>query len=182
MRKRWSWVAGLAGLALALAAPGRAATVNDAILNGKVRTTLLEKFGTDALGISIDANGSAVVLSGSVDKPETKAGAKAAAAAGGGVGSVQDRITLGHGPATRTREATAEAQRNFENALLEARVKGRLFEQVGENAFKIRVHADGGIVTLEGTVPTAAIHSTARETAIRTKGVARVVDRVGGPK
>jgi len=169
------------GSALGIAATGAPATVNDAVLNGKVRTALLEKFGTDALGISIDANGSSVVLSGSVDKPETKAGARPAAAAVKGVGSVQDRITLGHGPATRTREATAEAERNFENALLEARVKGRLLEQVGENAFKIGVHAKSGIVTLDGAVPTAAIHATALQTARGTKGVVRVVDEVSRP-
>lgn len=170
------------GSALGIATGVGAATVADAVLDVKVRTALLEKFGTDALGIAIDVNGPSVVLAGSVDKPETKAGARPAASAVKGVGSVQDRITLGHGPATRTREATAEAQRNFENALLEARVKGRLLEQVGENAFKIGVHAKSGIVTLDGAVPTTAVHSTALETARGTKGVVRVVDEVGGPK
>jgi len=181
MRRKWPVGTWLAGLVLALAGTGAAATLDDALLNVKVRTALLEKFGTDALGIAIEANGTSVVLSGSVDKPETKAGARPAAAAVKGVGSVQDRITLGHGPATRTHEATAEARRNFENALLEARVKGRLFEQVGENALKIGVRARSGVVTLEGAVPTAAVHTTAIETATGTKGVVRVVDEVGRP-
>jgi osmotically-inducible protein OsmY len=170
------------GSALGIATGNSAATLDDAVLNVKVRTALLEKLGTDALGIAIDVNGPSVVLSGSVDKSETKTGARPAAAAVKGVGSVQDRITLGHGPATRTHEATAEAQRNFENALLEARVKGRLFEQVGENAFKIGVRARSGVVTLEGAVPTAAVHSTALETAKGTKGVVRVADGIGAPK
>jgi hyperosmotically inducible protein len=170
------------GSVLGIAAGTGAATVDDAVLNLKVRTALLEKLGTDALGIAIDANGPSIVLSGSVDKPETKAGAKAAAAAVKGVGHVEDRVALGRGPATRTREAAAEAQRNFENAVLEARVKGRLLEQVGENAFKIGVHAKAGIVTLDGAVPTAAIHATALETVKGTKGVTRVVDDVGGAK
>ncbi len=169
------------GSALGIAAGIGAATLDEAVLNLKVRTALLEKLGTDALGIAIEANGTFVVLSGSVDKPGTKAGAKPAAAAVKGVGSVQDRITVGHGPATRTREATAAAQRNFENALLEGRVKGRLFEQVGENAIKIGVHAKSGIVTLDGAAPSAAIHATALETAKGTKGVVRVVDEVGRP-
>ena len=182
MRRRGPAVLLLAGLALAFAAKAGAATVDDAVTNLKVRTALLEKFGTDALGIKIEANGTAVVLSGAVDKPGTKAGAKPAAAAVKGVGTVEDRITLGHGPATRTREAAAAAKRNLDNALLEARVKGRLFEQVGENALKIGVHASGGLVTLRGTVPTRPIHTTALETARATKGVVRVVDELGGPR
>lgn len=156
----------------------RAATLDEAATNLKVRTVLLEKFGADALGIHIDVAGGAVTLTGAVDKPETKAGAKEAAASVKGVSSVDERLTVGNGPGTKTNDAARKAKRNFENALLETRVKGRLFEQVGENAFKISVTARGGVVTIKGALPTAHIRATARDTAKTTKGVARLVDEL----
>ena len=183
MRNRWPVFLAMAGVVLGLSAPVRAsATLDDAVTNLKVRTALLDRFGTDALGIAIDANGPKVVLSGHVDRPATRDGAKAVAASVKGVASVENRIALGNGPATRTRAATSKAKKNLRNSLLEARVKGRLLEQVGENAFKIDVHAEDGVVTLRGSVPTAPIHATALDTAKGTKGVTRVVDDIAAPK
>jgi osmotically-inducible protein OsmY len=182
MRNRWPVFLAALGLAVGLSSAARAsATLDDALTNLKVRTALLDRFGTDALGVAIDVNGSNVVLSGHVDRPATRDGAKGVAASVKGVASVENRIALGNGPATRTRAATAKAKRNLRNSLLEARVKGRLLEEVGENAFKIDVHASGGVVTLRGSVPTAPIHATALDTAKGTKGVARVVDELETP-
>jgi len=163
---------------LAFAGASGAATFDDAATNLKVRTVLLEKFGTDALGIHIEAEGGRVTLSGSVDKGETKSGAKAAAASVKGVSAVDDRLTVGNGPGTKTNDAARKAKTNFENALLEARVKGRLFEQVGENALKISVTARGGVVTIKGALPTNHVRATARDTARATKGVVRLVDEL----
>jgi len=178
MRKGMSVLGIVVGAALVIAPALRAATLEEAGRNLEVRTALLEKFGTDALGIKIDVSGSRVTLSGAVDKPETRDGAKAVAAAVKGVAAVDDRITVGHGPATRTHEATRKAKENLDDSLLEAHVMARLLGQVGENAFRIGVHARGGVVTLRGEVPTGAIHSTAIETAKGTKGVARLVDEI----
>jgi hyperosmotically inducible protein len=168
---------------LGLFGSASAASLDDAVLNLKVRTALLEKFGTDALGIKIEVAGSNVVLSGSVDHGATRDGARPAALAVKGVSAVENRISVGNGPATRTREASLRAKTGWENSLLETRVKVRLFEQVGENAFRIGVKASGGVVTLDGTVPTEHIRATALDAARRTQGVSRVVEKMGiGPK
>ena len=160
-----------------------AASLDDAVTNLKVRTALLEKFGTDALGIKIEVAGPTVVLTGSVDQAATRDGAKPAALAVKGVSAVDNRISVGNGPATKTREASLRAKEGWENSLLETRVKVRLFEQVGENALRIGVKAAAGVVTLDGTVPTAHIRATALDTARRTQGVSRVVERMAvGPK
>jgi len=171
---------GAALLAILLAFSGAlaAASLDDAVTGVKVRAVLLEKFGTDALGIRIDVAGGNVALSGSVDRRETRDGAKAAAREVKGVSSVEDRITVGNGPATKTRIASRRAKTSWENSMLETRVKARLFEQVGENALKIRVKAEGTTVTLEGTVPTGSVRATALDTARATKGVSRVVERL----
>jgi hyperosmotically inducible periplasmic protein len=170
----------LAVLLALLALPGAlaAASLDDAVTSLKVRTVLLEKFGTDALGIKIDVASGNVVLSGSVDQSQTRDGAKAAAREVKGVSSVEERLTVGNGPATKTRSASRRAKTSWENSILETRVKARLFEQVGENALKIRVEAKGTTVTLEGTVPTGNVRSTALDTVRATKGVSRVVERL----
>lgn len=174
MRKQL--VATLLAAIVALAGTAAAVTLDDAATNFKIRTVLLEKFGTDALGIHIDVQSGHVALTGAVDKAETRAGAKAAAGGVQGVTGVDERLTVGNGPGTKTHEAAAAAKRNLENALLEARVKGRLFEQVGENALKISVTARDGVVTVKGALPTNHVRATARDTARSTKGVVRLVD------
>jgi osmotically-inducible protein OsmY len=158
---------------LASCAPLPAASLDDAMTNLKIRA---------ALGIKIEVAGSRVVLSGSVDEGATRDGAKSAALAVKGVSDVDNRVSVGNGPATKTREASLRAKAGWENSLLETRVKTRLFEEIGENAFRIGVKAAAGVVTLEGTVPTANIRATARDTARNTRGVSRVVERmaVGG--
>ena len=170
----------LAVMLALLAVPGTlaAATLDDAVTSLKVRTVLLERFGADALGIQIEVSAGNVVLSGSVDRSRTRDGAEAAAREVKGVAGVQARIALGNGPATKTRSASRRAKRSWENSMLETRVKARLFEQVGGNALKIRVQAEGSTVTLEGTVPTGSVRATALDTARATKGVSRVVERL----
>jgi len=165
-------------LVVLLPGPLAAASLDDAVTSLKVRTVLLDKFGTDALGIQIEVAGGRVVLSGSVDRAGTRDGAKAAAREVKGVSNVEDRITVGNGPATKTRTASRRAKTSWENSMLETRVKARLFEQVGGNALKIRVKAQGTTVTLEGTVPTGNVRATALDTARSTKGVSRVVERL----
>ncbi len=161
------------GLAVASAALS-SLTVDDAMKHVKIRSVLLEHFGTDALGIKIDVNGGNVVLSGSVDKPSTQELAKQAALSVGGVTAVENRIAVHGAPLTRATQAAERTENKLENALLEAKVKGRLLEQVGENALKIEVEATDGVVSLRGEVPTENIRATALDTVKHTGGVKRV--------
>jgi osmotically-inducible protein OsmY len=152
-----------------------AESFDEAVTHVKVKSVLLEHFGTDALGIEVQVNGSAVSLSGSVEKSNTQELAKQAALSVKGVATVDNRIQLGGGPAVKAKTSTSRAKTKLKNALLEARVKGRLFDEVGGNAMKIEVEASGGLVTLKGAVPSKSILTTAVDTAKKTKGVSRVV-------
>lgn len=156
------------------AATLRAESLDEAVTNVKVRGILLEHFGTDALGIKIQVNGGNVVLAGRVEKGNTQELAKQAALSVKGVTSVDNRIELGKGPASKANESTARAKVKLDDALLEAKVKGRLFDQVGGNALKIGVDAERGSVTLRGAVPTKEILKTALDTVKKTSGVRRV--------
>ena len=165
------------GIAIASAALS-SVTVDDAVRHVKIRSVLLEHFGTDALGIRIDVNGGNVVLFGSVDKPSTQELAKQAALTVGGVTSVENRIAVHGAPLTRASQAAERTENKLEDALLEAKVKGRLLEQVGENALKIEVEVSDGVVSLRGEVPTENIKATALDTVKHTGGVRRVVNQV----
>ena len=165
----------LLGLGIAAAPAALSAeSFDEAVTHVKVKAVLLEHYGTDALGIEIHVNGGNVVLSGTVEKSNTQELAKQAALSVKGVASVENRIQLGSGPATKAKTSASRAKAKLNDALLEAKVKGRLFDQVGGNAMKIEVEASGGLVTLKGAVPSKSIRETAVDTAKKTGGVARV--------
>jgi osmotically-inducible protein OsmY len=167
------------GLAVAVVSTALGAeSLDEAVTHVKVRAVLLEHFGTDALGIAIQVNGGSVVLSGTVEKSNTQELAKQAALSVKGVASVENRIQVGSGPATKAKTSANRAKAKLKDALLEAKVKGRLFDQVGGNALKIEVEASGGLVTLKGAVPSKNIRETAVETAKKTGGVRRVVSLI----
>ncbi len=153
--------------------------LEDALTNVLVRTELLTKLGWDALHIDVDVHGSEVILSGTVTKRSTQGLAKEVTLAVSGVQDVRDEIrvadTPGEGRVTRTVD---RAEREVHDALLQVRVKGRLLEEIGREAIHVEVEATDGVVSLRGTVPTAAQRDVAVQTAQQTKGVTKVVDLI----
>ena len=174
----WKLLAG-AAFALALTAlPGRLAaeSLDEAATHVRVRAVLLEHFGTDALGIEIGVSGAEVSLSGTVEKANTQELAPQAAKSVKGVEKVDNRIQVGATSVSKAKVSADRTATKLKNSLLEAKVKARLFDQVGGNALKISVEASGGVVRLTGTVPTPEIRTTAVDTARKTGGVKRVHD------
>jgi len=161
-----------------LASPLGASTLDDEILHVKVQTVLLEKLGSDAMAIDIDVHGSTVLLTGAVKKKSTQELSRDVAASVAGVKKVEDAVVVASGYDTSVKAVAREAKREIKDVLLESHVKGRLLDQVGENALKIEVEASDGIVSLRGQVPTPAIRETAMRTAKGTSGVVRVVDLI----
>ncbi len=176
-KAKWGLTLGILTLvaaAIAISRPLAAESLDEAATHVKVRAVLLEHFGTDALGVAIQVNGGNIVLSGSVEKANTQELAPQAASSVKGVEKVENRIEVGSGPATKAKTSADRTKTKFKNALLEAKVKARLFDQVGGNAMKIEVEASGSVVSLKGAVPSAEIRKTAVDTARKTGGVARV--------
>jgi osmotically-inducible protein OsmY len=163
--------------------PGVGDRVAEALLVETVRAKLLDKLGTDALGIEVDAAGDRVQLSGTVAERATQELAEEVAASVLGVRRVANRIALElrrdrPGPVGR---ATAESERELRDAALESRVKSALLSELGRYALEIEVEAVDGAVSLRGWVPDAARERLALDTARGIRGVDRVVDliRVG---
>lgn len=174
---RWKILVLFAAVSVLVAGAAKAAwNLDDAVTHVKVRTALLEKFGTDALGVRIEVNAGRVVLTGSVDQPSTRDLAREVALSVRGVHDVESRISLGAGPAAEARSAASHSESKLKDALLEMKVKGALLGQVGENAMKIEVEVSDGVVSLRGIVPNGGVRDSAIDTARSTGGVRRVVN------
>ena len=147
-------VQAMKNMALAAAVAGKLATVNvDAALTVHVRA----------------ADGT-ITLEGQAKTAREKAEYAAAARSVRGVARVIDLLAVD--PHLRG------ARETFGDAGRVAKVQAAIAAEAGLNVLKISATAKAGVVTLRGTVPTAAIRSTVTTTAARVEGVRRVVDEL----
>ncbi len=153
--------------------------VAEALTMARVRIALLEHLKKDGLGIHIDVKGDEVVLTGKVAQRSSQELAEQVAAAVQGVRVVKNRLELEveQAPAeSSVSRAVRKAESEVKDALLEARVKARLIDELGKVAFGIEVEATDGVVSLSGKVPDATRRTLARDIARKTKGVIELHD------
>jgi len=95
----------------------------------------------------------------------------------GGVAACTSSSRDGAEPAP-TRAAVTAA---LKDALLQSAIRAALVADVG--AFRVTVHVENGVATLEGTAPDAKTKAAALSAARNTSSVRNVVDRirVAGP-
>ena len=129
--------------------------LSDGLLELKVKTSLLEKLGTSAMGIEVTAENGEVTLSGTVDEKSAQELAEEVVEALDGVRSVDNDIRLekdedGEHPVG---DAVGHAESEVKDAALETKVKTRLVGEIGRHAFRIEVEASNGVVSLRGVVP-----------------------------
>jgi len=144
-----------------------------------VRLALLEKLGRDGLRIHIDVAGDKVTLSGTVAVRASQELAEEVALGVTGVRSVDNRLkTVADArPSPHPVEkAVGKAEKEVADAMLESRVKLRLFDVMGLVAFNVEVEAVDGIVSLRGTLPDPDHRDIALQAAGHTKGVTKVLD------
>ncbi len=156
-------------------------SVGEALLVTRIRVALLNRLKEDGLRVSIATHDGVVDLSGAVKNRSSVELAARAAASVKGVRSVRSRVTLAdgtQGPEPPVARVVGTVERSVGDALLEARVKGRLLEQLGKVAFKVDVDAADGVVTLSGAVPDAARRKLAADIARATSGVRDLRDRL----
>ncbi|HQU33672.1 MAG: hypothetical protein B7Z68_01840 [Acidobacteria bacterium 21-70-11] len=154
-------------------------SVGEALLVVRVRVALLDRLKEDGLRVSIATHDGAVELSGAVKNRSSVELATRAAASVKGVRSVRSRVTVAdgtQGPEPPVARVVGSVERSVGDALLEARIKTRLLEQLGKVAFKVDVDAADGVVTLSGAVPDAARKRLAAGIARSTSGVQDVRD------
>jgi hyperosmotically inducible periplasmic protein len=142
--------------------------------------------------IDVDTKDRVVTLSGAVDTPDARTRAVEIARGTEGVRDVVDQLVVSPGatPTTgvddplqergreATREATDEATPAMGDAGITTTVKTKFLGDTGVAGLQIDVDTRDGVVTLTGTVPTAAEKRRAVELAKATDGVKSVVDRL----
>jgi len=154
-----------------------ARSVEEALLESKVKVALLEHLGKEALAIEVEAAGQTVILSGTVRERVSVMVAEQVARAVPGVEAVKNLLKWQkrpeQGPLTR---GLGEAEQRVADQLLEGRVKLRLLSELGKTALSVKVEASSGVVVLAGTVPDEARKKLARSLAESTPGVRQVHD------
>ncbi|MCB1009579.1 MAG: BON domain-containing protein [Acidobacteria bacterium] len=140
----------LAGILVAGAARAadEAATDPDWMTTAKVKLTLLEKLGAEALEINVDTDEGAVTLTGDVEKRESKELAPKLAKSVDGVRSVDDRLRL-EATGTYGNSRAAEAEAEVKDAILESRMRIALIDALGTEGFRVGTEAVNGVVLLE---------------------------------
>jgi len=191
--------------AAAIAITTVACSATDPGLTTAVKTKLAADDTVKAYRIDVDTKDAVVTLKGAVDTAASRARAVELARNTEGVRDVVDQLTVTPGvtPAgmddkiqgeakEAAREADAktdEAQRKAGdatdragdaagNAALTAKVKTKFLANDDISGLKIDVDSNKGVVTLTGTVSTAAEKALALKVAKGTDGVKSVVDRL----
>ncbi len=164
---------------------GGSTDLSDALANARkeagVHIALLEKLGIDGLRVGVEVAGDQATLTGEVHKRETRELAKQVALSVDGVTKVENTIKLTPAASpenTAASKVVGEAQHDVADALLGTKVKLKLLDALGSDAFKIDVKASDGIVSLRGTVPNDHERDTAIAEAKGAKGVKKVVDLI----
>lgn len=191
----WSGIAIAALLAVACAQ-------SDPGITTAVKTKMAADDTVKSYRIDVDTKDGVVTLSGAVDTPSARERAIELARGTDGVRDVVDRLTVTPGATPTTgvddpiqegardtaREGREKAREGADrvgdaapdmgDAAITTKVKSKLLGDTETPGLKIDVDTKDGIVTLTGTVPTAAEKQRAVELAKATDGVRSVVDRI----
>ena len=171
-----------------------------------VKSKLAADDTVKAYRIDVDTKDRVVTLNGAVDTPVARDRAIELARATDGVRNVVDQLTVSPGVTPTTgvddkiqgeakeaaRDADAktdEAQKKAgdtadragdaaANAALTSKVKTKFLADTAISGLRIDVDSNNGVVTLTGTVPTAAEKDRALKVARETDGVKSVIDRL----
>jgi len=144
----------------------QSSSASDAYLATAVRANLATVDVDSATAVNVEASNGVVTLTGAAHTELERLEYSHAARSIAGVRSVDDRLLVNpHMQGLRQQSG---------DATLAARVSTAIAAQAGINVFNVRIAAQNGVVTLEGTVPSQSIEQTIVETARGISGVRRV--------
>ncbi len=145
--------------------------VSEALTGISVKTKLIEKLGTDALGIAVSVSGEKATLTGEVTKSPSQGLAEEVALSVKGIKKVDNKVTV-----KNAEGAVAASESSVKNVSLEMKVKSILLTEIGANALKIEVEAVDGVVSLRGKLDSPGTSKAAVKRTHAIKGVKKVVD------
>lgn len=159
----------LAGCGQAATDQARSAT-DDALLAASVKARIAAVDAATVGLVHVASADGVVTLTGKIANETERTAMDKAAREVGGVKTLDDRVVVDPSAPTG---AQIEA-----DLTLSAKVHTALVAQTGINAATIHADVHRGVVTLTGTVPSAAHKAVADETVRGVKGVTSLVDRL----
>ena len=148
--------------------------VTEALDAISVKSTLIDKLGADALGITVSVSGDKATLTGQVTKSPSQGLAEEVALSVKGIKQVDNKVTV-----KNAEGAVAATEASVNNVALEMKVKSILLTEIGANALKIEVEVVDGVVSLRGTLNNPDTSKAAVTKTRAIKGVKKVVDLLG---
>jgi len=172
---RWASVA-IACVVVAIAGcdkgtQGEAQSVaDDAIITTQVHAKAAAIDAATVSLLHVKSERGAVTLTGTIKTQSERVAIEKAARSVSGVHSVDDQIVV---------DANAPTGKEIEADLeLAARIHTALIAQTGVNAARVHVDVHHGVVTLTGSLPSAAHREVADQTVRTVPGVAKVIDKI----
>ncbi len=159
----------LLGINTASAAPGE--PYSDEWIEGRVSGAFAYNSGLDSSDISVDSNGGAVTLSGSVPTMVERDFAETVAKATDGVTTVSNKLTVDENMKLKTRSSFSQ---KVQDAAITAAVKTKLLTHKDTHGMAVNVDTQGNVVTLTGNVKTDLEKKTSEQLAYATSGVRQV--------
>ncbi len=148
--------------------------LSDTISAISVKSMLIDKLGSDALGITVSVTGETATLTGEVARTPSQGLANEVALSVKGIKKVDNEVTV------RNAAGTVEAsEASVKNVALELKVKTILLTDIGANALKIEVEVVDGVVSLRGKLDNPDISREAIKKTRSIEGVKNVVDLLG---
>lgn len=167
------------------AAKKTVAVLTDAEITAAVKTKFLASPKVAGLKIDVDTSNHVVTLTGPVSSKAEKAEAVRIAKGTMGVKSVVSKLVVEPASKTavqKTEDATEKAAKdtgaNITDAAITSAVKTKLLADTKVGGLKINVDTNNHVVTLTGTVKSAAEKAEAIRLASTTKGVDKVIDKL----
>jgi osmotically-inducible protein OsmY len=147
----------------------------DAWITAKIQAQYFLDAEVKARDIDVDTSNGVVTLRGSVDNEAERRQAVMMARNTEGVRDVNDQLTVtGTARPTDSRTEVSRAADAIDDAWITTKIQSKFFLDPGIKGSAIDVTTNGGTVTLQGNVPTAAQQKSAEQIAMETDGVRRV--------
>lgn len=144
--------------------------VSDAFIAAQIHTKLVAVDPATVSLVSVDVTAGVVTLGGQVHSASERDKVEDATRSVPGVKRVIDRLAVN--PKAPTANEIAD------DVSLQAKVKAALAAQTGVNALKVTVSVHAGVVGLDGTYASNALHEVIVETVHGVTGVRRIEDRL----
>jgi osmotically-inducible protein OsmY len=147
----------------------------DAWITAKIQAQYFLDAEVKARDIDVDTQNGVVTVRGAVDSEFERRQALTIARNTEGVREVTDRLTVtGSGRPADARTDLSRAASAIDDVWITTKIQSKFFLDPDIKGSAIDVTTEGGVVTLQGNVPTAAQQQSAEQIAMETDGVQRV--------